>query len=49
MTIGGRQVKAGEPIPADTLRRMPVGRLKQMTDQRMVYEDSTRVSSKKER
>lgn len=49
MTIGGRQVMAGQPIPAESLRKMPAGRLKQMTEQRMVSEDSARVSSKKER
>lgn len=49
MAIAGHKVKAGDPIPAEALRRLPVGRIKQMEDQRMVHHDSARVSGKKER
>ena len=49
MAVAGQKVKAGNPIPAEALRRMPPHRVKQMEDQRMVHQDSVRVSSKKER
>jgi hypothetical protein len=47
MVVNGHKIKADHPIPVEALRRMPPGRIKQLTDQRMVHEDSTRVSGKK--
>lgn len=49
LTIRGQRFGRGEPIPADVIRGLPQHRVKQMTEQRMVHEDSTRASSKKER
>ena len=49
MTIGGQSIKAGQPIPADSVRSLSPRRVKQMVDQHRVYEDSVRVSGKKER
>lgn len=49
MTVAGRKIPAGHPIPAESLRSLPQHRIKQMQDQRMVHEDHARVSSRKER
>lgn len=47
ITIGGQKVKAGQPIPADSLRSLPPRRVQQMIEQRKVNEDHVRVSGKR--
>ena len=49
MTIDGQKYAPGQPIARESLAKLPAGRLKQMQEQRSVYEDSVRVSGKKER
>lgn len=49
MQLGGQTFERGQPIPAESIRGLPTDRLKQLVDHRFVHEDSTRVSSKKDR
>ena len=49
LTINGRRYAAGEPIPSDSIKKLPERRIRQMIDQHKVQEDRTRVSGKKER
>ena len=47
--INGRKFAAGEPIPTDSIKKLPERRVRQMIDQHKVQEDRVRVSGKKER
>ena len=49
MSIDGQKYERGQPIARESLAKLPAGRLKQMQEQRTVFEDSVRVSGKRER
>lgn len=49
LTLGGKTYESGQPIPAESMRALSHDKAKKLVEHRFVHEDSTRVSSKKER
>lgn len=49
LDLNGKTYQAGQPIPAEAVRSLPGDKIKKLQDHRFVHEDSTRVSSKKDR